>query len=135
LCETLCDIGNTCGVNTHAAPSVQEEQASCILIYLAMPVPGEWWKGALERGEPSPTHVELLQEILHELRQLPQLARIDFDQLLALPFVYGSVPQGIRRTEFSLEDYLSSAEKVLASRDDLRQLGETVKKMANWTSS
>lgn len=104
-------------------------KAQCILFYLSMPVPRQWWENALSTGRVDPTHAAVLHEYCAELQQIlgPQ-REITEALLIALAFTDKNpqplVSKGSRAA--AIEDYLSCAKKVLAQRPDLRELGKSV---------
>ena len=128
LLGSLSDIGGGYGVDPKASPSVQRQQALCIVRYLAMQVPRSWWETALQTGTPDQSYANILHDLCLQLQKLPELReRVDDGLLVALPFIFDS---GERHTEeLPLEDHLLRAGKILAKRPDLQRLGETIAKM------
>jgi hypothetical protein len=107
-----------------------KKRAKCILSYLSMPVPRSWWERALRTGYVDDTHASVLRELMVELSNLADLRGVITSGLLvALAFVQedsaGSRSHTIKG-ETTVEDYLIKAEKVLAERPDLAQLGRLI---------
>ena len=103
------------------------ERARCILHYLSMPVPRSWWERALALGYVDKTHASLIRDLALELSPVLNLGNKDRSALLvALAFGDNALTEsgssGVDRLA-EVEDYLTSAKKVLAERPDLAQIG------------
>jgi hypothetical protein len=110
-----------------------KERAKCIIAYLSMPVPRSWWEEASETGRVQDTHAQVLQNLRMELSKVVNLRdRLSSGVLVALAFMevetegvlgdrFGQVD-----SQYSLDDCLTKAEKVLAKRPDLVELGRLI---------
>ena len=124
--ESLLFSLDDCGPN-------MEERAKCIITYLSMPVPQSWWEEAIKKGKVQDTHAQVLQNLRMELSKVAILRdRISSGALVALAFMdvetegvlggrFGQVD-----SQYSVDDYLTKAEKVLAERPDLVELGRLI---------
>jgi hypothetical protein len=119
-------------VDANASLEVQEDQARRILAHLAMRVPRAWWEKALQKGgDPDPSYARLVRDLHQQLHKLPELAaRASCPVLVALAFVDGEGPEPkfgtVSSSSCSIEEYLAAAERVLAERPELNQLGQAI---------
>jgi hypothetical protein len=111
-----------------------EARTQCIFEHLSMEVPRSWWETTLKEGHIQDDYVEILHDSLEELRKLPDLKeRVDYAFLIALAFA-DDTREGPRSksgdvsSQYSLEEYVARAQKVLAEHDELRQLGEMIRR-------
>ncbi len=136
----LCSIDHYYGVNPQANPQVQWRQAACILCYMAMPVPRQWWEEALRLGcKPRRDFISILHDSYRELQHLPELAgKIDYASLLAIAFIEDIPGPAVTYVEWPPEKYLLKAKEILSRRSELRALGETVGRAVaatNWRAN
>ena len=107
-----------------------EEQAKCILRFLAMPVPRMWWEKALESGSVDDTHASVLCNGRKDLTDaLENKVTFDFGLLVALAFIdvdYPGAGMGAGRTDATIDDYLEKAKGVLEKRPELAELGRQI---------
>jgi hypothetical protein len=109
------------------------EKAKYILAYLSMPVPRSWWEKALQTGD-----VRNWAPILSDL-QLELSKSIDFPEqlnaslLVALAFIDDEPQNSSRRFEntasnYTPDEYLDKAKRVLAKRPELARVGDLIEK-------
>ena len=110
-----------------------EERAKCIITYLSMPVPRSWWEEAIKTGKVQDTHAQVLHNLRMELSKVANLRdRLSSGALVALAFMDVKTEAVLRGcfgqvdSQYSLDDYLIKAEKVLAERPDLVELGRRI---------
>jgi hypothetical protein len=109
------------------------ERAKCIITYLSMPVPRSWWEEAMIAGRVQGTHAHVLHNLRMELSKVANLRdQLSSGVLVALAFMDGDIEGvlggrfGQVDSQYSLDDYLAKAEKVLAERPELAMLGRVL---------
>jgi hypothetical protein len=131
LSQCLLNCGQYYGVNKNASRLIQEKQAKCILAHLSMEVPRSWWESALQDGN-VPENVDLLRDLLTELKKIPDIApRVDYSLLIALAFYdkkENTQPIFDNDIQYSIEEYLTLAKQTLTKRNDLKKMGKIIAK-------
>jgi hypothetical protein len=111
----------------------QEEETRCILSYLAMPVPRDWWEECLQSNEVRNSYAQLLNELCQDLHKMTNLKWIDYSLLIALAFIDDEIADKQRRfgafeSQYSTDVYLKMAKIVLEKKPELRKLGKMIDK-------
>ena len=111
----------------------QEEETRCILSYLTMPTPRNWWEGCLQSNKVGSNFAQLLKELCQALHKATNLKWIDYSLLVALAFIDDEVAENQRRfdtfgTQHSTDVYLKMAKKVLDKKPELKKLGKMIDK-------
>jgi len=109
------------------------EKAKCIIAFLSMPVPRSWWEEAMKTGRVHSNHAQVLHNLRIELSKVANLRdKLSSAVLVALAFMDGDTEGviggrfGQVDSQYSLDDYLAKAEKVLAERPELAMLGRVL---------
>jgi hypothetical protein len=106
-----------------------EKIAKCIFKHLAMPVPRSWWENALEENRVRYGFAHMLHDFCNELLNLPDLAEdLDYSLLVALAFIEDK-GFGISGNQFSLQEYVNEAKKILKVRPELDKLGKKIEQI------
>jgi len=111
----------------------QEEETRCILSYLAMPVPRNWWEECLQSNEVRNNYAQLLKELCQALHKMTNLEWIDYSLLIALAFIDDEIADnqqkfGAFESQYSTDEYFIMAKKVLDKKPELRRLGNMINK-------
>ena len=122
--ESLMDDLRSCGDDA-------EEQAMCIVRYLAMAVPRSWWDSSMESGTISGNYISILSNSLTALSQVVCLTdKLNYGLLIALAYVNDYVwewPSGKdNRGVSSLDEILRRAGQVLKKRPEILQLANLI---------
>jgi hypothetical protein len=113
-----------------------EGRAKCILAHLSMNVPRSWWEQALNTGKITGDYITLLRDLRNELLDIIKLPeRTELGLLVALAFADEYVENeeakyGTFDSQYSVEEYLTEAKKILTKRKDLQILAEKINKKA-----
>ena len=99
-----------------------------------------WWEMGLRTGDISNTPFQVLRELYEELLKLTDLAK-SFNHSLLIALAYSddnendsSLWFGTVDSEYSIEEYLTQAQRTLAERPELRQLGRLIEsKLGSFT--
>ena len=111
----------------------KEEETRCILSYLAMPVPRDWWEECLQSNKVNNSFAQLLKELCKDLHKMTNLKWIDYSLLVALAFIDDEVEGNQRRfdtfeSQYSTGEYFRMAKKILSKKPELRKLGNMIDK-------
>ena len=111
----------------------QEEETRCILSYLAMPVPRNWWEECLQTNKVNNSFAQLLKDLCQALHKMTEMKWIDYSLLVALAFINDEVVDNQPRfdtfeSQYSTDAYLKMAKKVLDKKPELKKLGEMIGK-------
>ena len=111
----------------------QEEETRCILSYLAMPVPRNWWEECFQSNEVRNNYAQLLKELCQALHKMTNLEWIDYSLLVALAFINDEMADNQRRvdifeSQYSTDEYFIMGKKVLDKKPELRKLGKMIDK-------
>jgi len=111
----------------------QEEEIRCILSYLAMPVPRDWWEKCLQSNKVRKDLVQLLKELCQDLHKMTGLKWIDYSLLIALAFIDEDVADNQRRfsafeSQYSTDEYFQMAKTVLDKKPELKKLVKMIDK-------
>jgi len=111
----------------------QEEETRCILSFLAMPVPRDWWEGCLQSNKVRNSYARLLKELCQNLHEMTNLKWIDYSLLVALAYIDDEVADNQRRfsvfdSQYSTDEYFIMAKNVLNKKPELKMLGKMIAK-------
>jgi len=112
-----------------------ESRAKCIFSHLSMAVPRSWWERALLTNDIPSSYVRIIHDLRKELLNLPELGgEIQFGLLVALAFASdhaGKNEPGLDAVDgqYSIEEYLDEARKILIARPELGHLGRLIDEM------
>jgi len=111
----------------------QEEETRCILSYLAMPVPRNWWEECLQTNKVNNSFAQLLKDLCQALHKMTNLKWIDCSLLVALAFIDDEMADnqqkfGAFESQYSTDEYFRMAKIVLDKKPELRKLGKMIDK-------
>jgi hypothetical protein len=128
--ENLLNLTHT----TYNCGNDLEMRAKCIISYLSMDVPRSWWEQAMNTGELDESYFSILRDLRNELLKIDQFSqRADFGLIVALAFVDNNDENkeekyNIFDSQYSVEKYLTDAEIILTTRNDIQKLADKMNK-------